>query len=124
VKLFIVATLIVTAASPALPAIAAPLPTQVGQCVTTTIKDKESRLEGMADSGDAVSYANGGYGVSYDSVPGLRTARAGDTVRLCLSSIPQDCPAGDDRGKTYKATDMRTHKSWELPDAEHSCGGA
>jgi len=109
---------------PAAPALAAAKPTAVGQCVHTTIKAKESRLEGMPDSGDAVVYANGLYGVSYERVPGLRTARAGDRVRLCLTSVPQDCPPGDERGKTYKATDLRTQKSWELPDAEHMCGGA
>ena len=78
----------------------------------------------MADSGDAVEYANGGYGVSYDRVPALHSAHKGDKVTLCLTSLPQDCPKGDERGKTYKATDLRTHKSWELPDAEHMCGGA
>ena len=109
---------------PALPAHAGPLPTKVGQCTTTKIKAIETRLEGVADSGDAVEYANKGYGVSYESVPALHSARAGDTVKLCLKSLPTDCPKGDDRGKVYKATDMRTHKSWELPDAEHMCGGA
>jgi hypothetical protein len=109
---------------PAAPAFAAAQPTAVGQCVTTTIRMKGSRLEGMPDSGDAVAYANGVVGVSYDRVPGLRAARTGDSIKLCLTSLPQNCPAGDDRGKTYKATDLRTHKSWELPDAEHMCGGA
>jgi len=109
---------------PALPAAAGPLPTKVGQCTMTKIKTVETRLEGVADSGDAVEYANKGYGVSYDQVPALHSARAGDPVKLCLTSLPKDCPAGDDRGKVYKATDLRTHKSWELPDAEHMCGGA
>ncbi len=35
------------------------LPRAVGQCRTTTIKQVGSRLEGMPDSGSAVSYANG-----------------------------------------------------------------
>ena len=109
---------------PALPAAAGPLPTKVGQCTTTKIKAVETRLEGVADSGDAVEYTNGSYGISYESVPALHTARAGDPVKLCLTSIPKDCPAGDDRGKFYRATDLRTHKSWTLPDAEHMCGGA
>jgi hypothetical protein len=54
----------------------------------------------------------------------LHSARVGDKVQLCLTSLPQDCPPGDVRGKVYKATDLRTGKSWELPDAEHMCGGA
>jgi hypothetical protein len=106
------------------PASAGSLPTTVGACTTTTISAIGSRLEGAPDSGDAVEYGNGGYGVSYDRVPGLHSARVGDKVKLCLISVPEDCPAGDDRGFVYKATDQRTGKSWELPNAEHMCGGA
>jgi hypothetical protein len=82
------------------------------------------RLDGVPDSGDSVTYADGGYQVSYDSIAGLKGAKKGDAVKLCLTSLPQNCPKGDDRGKTYKATDLRTHKSWEEADSEHSCGGA
>jgi len=124
VKLLLAAAMALTTLAPALPAAAGPLPARVGQCTTTTIKAIETRLDGVADSGDAVEYASGGYGVSYDQVPALHSARKGDTVKLCLAALPKDCPKGDDRGKTYRATDMRTHKSWELPDAEHMCGGA
>jgi hypothetical protein len=102
----------------------APLPTKVGQCATTSIKDIGMRLDGVPDSGDSVTYADGGYQVSYDSIAGLKGAKKGDAVKLCLTSLPQNCPKGDDRGKTYKATDLRTHKSWEEADSEHSCGGA
>jgi hypothetical protein len=105
-------------------ALAGSLPTKVGQCTNTAIKEIGSRLEGLPDSGGLVVYANGGIGVSYEEVPGLRRAKAGDKVKLCLTSLPQDCPPGDNRGITYKATDMRTEESWELPDAEHMCGGA
>jgi hypothetical protein len=108
----------------ATPADAQEIPTDVGQCVKTTITDIGSRLEGVADSGDAVAYANGVYGVSYDVVTGLRLSREGDPVELCLTAIPEDCPPGDDRGKLYGATNLRNNESWELPDAEHMCGGA
>ncbi|MBU1176488.1 MAG: hypothetical protein KKH72_13870 [Alphaproteobacteria bacterium] len=106
------------------PATAEPLPTNVGDCTTTTISWIGNRLDGAPDSGDAVEYANGGYGVSYDREPGLRAAQVGDEVTLCLTSIPEDCPPGDDRGFIYKATDLRTGQSWELPNAQHMCGGA
>lgn len=39
-------------------------------------------------------------------------------------SLPQHCPPGDNRGKIYTTTNMRTVKSWTLPDSEHRCGGA
>ena len=123
-KLLLAALVTLPLAVPALPASAAPALTKVGQCMTTTIKQKMTRLDSVPDSGDAVQYGNGIYGVTYDQVPELEAAHVGDHVRLCLTSLPKDCPKGDDRGKTYKATDLRTHKSWELPDAEHMCGGA
>jgi hypothetical protein len=100
------------------------LPIKAGVCALTKIKQIGTRLDGIADSGDAVSYTNGGYQVSYTTIPGLKGAKAGDDVKLCLTEIPDDCPPGDDRGKTYKATDLRTHHSWEAMNSEHMCGGA
>ncbi len=101
-----------------------PVPRKVGQCVTTRISELASRLENMPDSGSAVNYTNGIYQVSYETLPGVASARVGDSVKLCLISLPSDCPKGDDRGKTYRATDLRTKKTWEAMDSEHMCGGA
>jgi hypothetical protein len=99
------------------------LPTEIGACSETTIEDIGYRL-GDAESGSAISYANGGGQVSYDTIPEIHRSRVGDPVRLCLVSIPEDCPPGDDRGKVYSATNLRTGESWEAPDSQHSCGGA
>lgn len=100
------------------------LPTQVGQCVATTIKEVSTRLEDTPGSGSAVSFANGGYQVSYDQVPEVDSSQAGDAVKMCLEATPDNCPPGDNRGSTYKVTNLRTGGSWSLPDSEHSCGGA
>jgi hypothetical protein len=100
------------------------LPTQVGACAKTRIKSIGTRLEGKPGSGSAVSFDNGGYQVSYDTVPAIEHSKTGDAVRMCLVSIPRHCPKGDDRGCVYRTTNLRTHKSWKLPDAEHMCGGA
>jgi len=102
----------------------AALPTDVGQCADTTVKAVSSRLDGDPDSGSAVSFADGGYQVSYDDVAAIDQSRPGDPINLCLVALPEDCPPGDDRGKTYKATNGRTGDSWTLPDSEHMCGGA
>lgn len=99
------------------------LPTEIGACSETTIEDIGYRL-GDPDSGSAISYANGGGQVSYDTIPEIHRSRVGDPVRLCLVSMPEDCPPGDDRGKVYSATNLRTGESWEAPDSQHSCGGA
>jgi hypothetical protein len=107
-----------------------PLPTHVGACSKTKIKSVETRLvdgsthKPIPDSGSAVRFVNGGYQVSYDTVPAIEHSKKGDAVRMCLVSIPKNCPKGDDRGRVYKTTNLRTHKSWSLPDAQHMCGGA
>lgn len=103
-----------------------PLPKKVGQCARTTINDIGGRLMGDHDfsSGTSVVLANGGYGVSYDPEQAIIASRLGDPVTICLARLPEDCPPGDERGKEYKTTNTRTGKSWTLPDAQHSCGGA
>ena len=119
---------LIIAAAPA--AAAGMLPTRVGACVVTTIESVETRLvdgatnQPMAGSGSAVRFANGGYQVSYDTIPAIEGSRKGDRVRMCFISTPLNCPKGDDRGKVYNSTNLRTRKSWRLPDSEHSCGGA
>jgi hypothetical protein len=111
-------------------ALAAGLPVRIGQCSTTTVKQVETRLvdgstnQPMPGSGSAIEFANGGYQVSYDQVPAVDRSRPGDPVAMCLVSVPRHCPPGDDRGRMYKTTNLRTRGSWTLPDAEHECGGA
>lgn len=97
---------------------------QVGACVDTTVRLTGPRLEGVADSGSTVIYANGVSQVTYDVTPGITNSQIGDAVHLCLVSVSQNCPPGDERGKVYSAINNRTHESWTAPDSEHSCGGA
>jgi hypothetical protein len=107
-----------------LPAWAGDLPKRVGDCADPAIKSIGIRLEGVPDSGSAVSFENGGYQVGYDRVPTIEQSRNRDPVRMCLVSLPRNCPKGDDRGRTYRTTDLRTHQSWSLADSTHMCGGA
>lgn len=111
------------------PAINQKLPARVGHCAQTTIAEIGSRLQDgdggtVPESGSAVKYANGGYQVSYEVLPGVTASLVGDPIKLCLTEIPKDCPADDDRGRSYRATNLRTGQSWEAPDSEHECGGA
>jgi hypothetical protein len=98
--------------------------TRVGQCVETRVKEVGNRLENTPGSGSSITFTNGGGQVSYEQVPAVDASRPGDRVSMCLVSVPEDCPPGDDRGRTYKTTNKRTGQSWTLPDAEHMCGGA
>lgn len=106
------------------------IPTRVGTCAFTRIRQVTQRLEDgvthrvMPGSGSAVTLANGLYQVSYAQVGAVNRSRRGDAVWTCLMSLPQHCPPGDNRGKIYTTTNMRTKESWTLPDSEHSCGGA
>jgi hypothetical protein len=109
----------------ATPAIAGALPTKVGHCTKTKIKSIGPRLEGADfSSGVYVKFVNGGYQVSYDPVRAIIRSKPRDRVRMCLVSIPEGCPPGDERGKIYRTKNLRAGKSWELPDAQHFCGGA
>ncbi len=106
------------------------LPTVVGQCDRTIITQIGTRLTDgttgspIAGTGSAVWYADGGYQVSYDTIQGITNSNVGDSVNLCLGSVPSDCPAGDNRGWIYQATNLRTGGAWEAQNSEHSCGGA
>ena len=111
---------------------AAPRPPvlRVGTCVRTAIRQVTQRLEDgvthrvIPDSGSAVEFANGLYQVSYDQVAPVNQSRRGDPVFVCLMRLPEHCPPGDERGKLYTTTNLRTEESWTLPDSEHGCGGA
>jgi uncharacterized protein len=104
------------------------LPTEVGQCANTVIAEITSRFQADInadpDDGSAVSFENGGHQVSYEKEQALINSSVGDPVLMCLVSIPQDCPPGDDRGRIYATTNQRTSESWTLSDSQHSCGGA
>ena len=111
---------------------AAPLPLKIGKCSLTRVAHIGTRLEDPAhpnsrpnaELGTSIDFINGGHQVSYDYVTAIARARLGDLVKVCLVSIPAQCPPGDVRGRFYKTRDLRTHGSWTLPDAQHSCGGA
>jgi len=111
-------------------AIAQGVPAREFTCVKTRISHLEHRLQNgsngpfVPDSGSAVRFANGLYQVSYTELEAVQQSRNGDPVFLCLVRIPQACPAGDNRGRVYTATNLRTLGSWTMPDSEHDCGGA
>ena len=103
-----------------------PLATHILTCGGSVVTDIGGRLEGDTNfsSGTSVFYENGGHQTSYDKVSAIVSSKKGDHVLICLVFIPSNCPAGDDRGKIYTTTNLRTLESWTLPDSQHSCGGA
>lgn len=105
-------------------------PMRVGTCALTRVKLVGTRLgDGSTNrpvrgSGSAVEFRNGLSQVSYEQIPAVDHSRPGDPVYVCLMKLPHNCPPGDNRGKLYTTTNLRTAESWTLPDAEHMCGGA
>lgn len=116
-------------ASP-LPATSESLPKKVGKCVQTTIAKISDRFGHAVmispddGSGTMVLYANGGQQVSYGKEAAAIRSKVGDRVKMCLTAIPDHCPPGDERGKVYESTNLRTGETWAMPDAQHHCGGA
>jgi uncharacterized protein len=103
------------------------LPDRIAQCTITRISSISTRFGHElkpGPEGSQVTFADGGLQVSYGYEPDLANSHIGDEVLLCLISTPKDCPPGDDRGKIYSGTNLKTTGSWLLPDAQHSCGGA
>ncbi len=109
------------------------LPKTVGHCTRTKIASitgrfgevlKAPKPGGDEGSGTAVAYANDAHQVSYSYEEQVALSHIGDEVLLCLSSIPRNCPPGDDRGRVYSATNIKSGGSWIMPDSQHSCGGA
>lgn len=104
------------------------IPTEVGECAKTVIAQITSRFQedinADPNDGSAVQFENGGVQISYEKEQALVDSRVGDPVMMCLVEIPQDCPPGDDRGRIYTTTNLRTGEAWSLPDSQHSCGGA
>jgi len=109
------------------------LPTQIGHCTMTKITEITTRFGGKLsatrpplgeDHGTVVTYENKSVGISYGYEEGVAQSRVGDEVLMCLVSIPQNCPPGDDRGRMYSGTNLRTKSSWQLSDSQHMCGGA
>jgi len=128
VRIFSAAVVLVLAAGTARAEITAndPLPTRILTCGGSAITEIGGRLEGDANfsSGASVFFRNGGSQVSYEKEPAIIKSRKGDHVLICLVFIPDHCPPGDNRGKTYTTTNLRTLESWTLPDSEHMYGGA
>ncbi|CAL78174.1 hypothetical protein BRADO4431 [Bradyrhizobium sp. ORS 278] len=108
-------------------------PTKIGECAERTIASISTRFNEKLpsrpprpgkDGGSFVQYTSKHTQVSYDWSAVLAHSKIGDRVRMCLVSIPKDCPPGDDRGRVYETTNLRTNESWTMPDDPHMCGGA
>jgi uncharacterized protein len=116
------------------------LPQELDTCSTLVIDKKLTRFDGATpgESGGEVivgmEHNLGFYVMSVDDLPESENSdkymfdtddfAEGDKVKVCLTSIPPDCPPGDDRGKEYHITNYKNGKSFSGTPDWHSCGGA
>lgn len=116
------------------------LPQKLKACTDLVIDEKTTRFEG-ATPGEAggevfviMKHHVGFFVVSVDGLSDKDNAdkymfntkdfAKGDKVKVCLASVPKDCPPGDDRGKGYSITNYKNHKTFSGTPDWHSCGGA
>lgn len=114
--------------------------TRPGDCMETTIDNKQTRFEGSVPGqpgGEIAVSLAAGVGLYITAIPHLSASQdqdvymartrdfaVGDRVRLCLDALPDDCPPGDDRGKVYTVTNLKNQLTFTGIDSWHSCGGA
>jgi hypothetical protein len=107
------------------------LPAKVGECADTTITSITDRFgadltpsKKGSDKGTFVRFSNSGVQVSLVKERSIARSQVFDKVNMCLVDVPKGCPAGDNRGRVYKTTNLRTGESWSLPNDVRSCSGA
>jgi uncharacterized protein len=75
------------------------LPIHIAECTITEFASISTRfgeeLKPVPDDGTSVSFANGGFQVSYRYEPDDAKSHIGDEFLLCLVSVPKDCQPGD-----------------------------
>jgi uncharacterized protein YecT (DUF1311 family) len=116
------------------------LPKKVGDCIESFITKKSTRFEGSVPGepgGEVVVSLENGISLYvltvYEIPSSVNTDKymystpdfvKGDKIKLCLVSLPKNCPPGDERGKTYSVFNYRSKRGFTGVDSWHSCGGA
>lgn len=134
------------------PSHAAPVPTKVGQCSNTFVKEVTSRFgarlsefgseDSLLDLTSGISLylyrklrtqSTPGWGITSESSPvnladTYSMFRPNDKVKLCLEYIPIDCDSrkrmGDRRGEIYYVSNYRNNASVFGHLGRNGCGGA
>jgi len=107
------------------------LPATVGECADTTITSITDRFgadltpsKKGSEKGTFIRFSNSGVQVSLAKERSIVRSQVFDKVNMCLVDVPKGCPPGDNRGRVYKTTNLRTGESWSLPNDVRGCSGA
>lgn len=120
------------------PSVAAPPPRLIGQCADSFVQSKRFRMVPSPGDPDytrttddfgkevVVKLTNGIgiYAGEGDDFILSSNFAAGHKVKVCLESLPRNCPPGDSRGKAYRLLDYLTGARVAGVDSWHQCGGA
>jgi hypothetical protein len=97
------------------------MPERMGQCVLTKVTSIDTEDDIIWKE---IHFENGGVEVSdFDATSPAFLSKVGDPIKVCLASLPHDCPPGDARGRIYLTTNLRTGGKWSFSDTIHMCGG-
>lgn len=128
-----------------LPINSAPLPQKINSCADSFVQRKIFHFSPSPGDPDYVStpqqssnpviivLTNGGSiyprniygdGITREEFIFSPYFAVGNKVKVCLQSIPQNCPLGDNRGKYYSFYDYQTKITVFGSDSWHNCGGA
>lgn len=101
------------------------MPAHLGECINDRILEIRARLgDNNFDNGTEIKFQGGGFETSYLKEPAAIASSVNDPVEICLVSVPDGCPEGDNRGRNYQTTNLATNQSWTLANSQHMCGGA
>ena len=99
------------------------MPTAPGDCLNTSVVSVAARNPDYPAGGSTVTYASGGQQVS-STISNLSMVSAGDSVIVCLVTVPEGCPSNDHRGTIYSGADLVSGLAWREPDSDKTCGAA
>ena len=120
------------------PSSAAPPPKSVGTCSDSFVQSKRFRMVPSPGDPDYTRTSDdfgkevfirltnglGIYSGDGDDFILSNNFSAGHKVKVCLESLPKNCPPGDNRGKEYSFYDYLTGVRVTGADSWHMCGGA
>lgn len=95
----------------------------IGTCYETSIHDVDLGSGTAVRRGVGIVYTNGRTMLQFGDVIAKRWLK-GDHVKMCVVSVPQNCPPDSDHssaGVVYQVRNLRTGDKWKAADSDKSC---
>ncbi|HXQ47534.1 MAG TPA: lysozyme inhibitor LprI family protein [Caulobacteraceae bacterium] len=105
-------------------ATATAMPTNPGYCLNTSVAANTLRYAGYPAYGSIVSYTSGGQQVATNGASSLNSLQPGESVIVCLVTLPEGCAPNDSRGTIYAGAAVGSGSAWREPNSDKVCGAA